>query len=116
MFLRNNSAVSLITALTDVPNRKCETHETAATKTKTKKTLDELEGFITTAESGSGDAKDGALTDATHSLKRLGGMKRSYNLEIKLMGDAASKVRKPFDEMLSVFFLGGDRRAGEGGT
>lgn len=69
-----------------------------------KKTLEELEGFITTAESGSGDAKDDALTNASQSLKRLAGMKRSYNLEIKLMGDAASKVRKPFDGMPSVFF------------
>ncbi|CAM9334303.1 unnamed protein product [Laminaria digitata] len=56
------------------------------------KTLDELDGFVSTAESGSGDARDDALSDAAKSLKRLAGMKRSYNLEVKLLKDPASKA------------------------
>lgn len=61
-------------------------------KTGQLKTLDELEGFVMTAESESGDARDVALSDAAKSVKRLAGMKRSYNLEVKLLKDPASKV------------------------
>lgn len=55
-------------------------------------TLDDLENFVGTAESGDGDARDTAISEATNSLKRLAGMRRSYNLEIKLLKDPASKV------------------------
>lgn len=39
---------------------------------------------------GGGDS----LSDAAHTVKRLAGMKRSYNVEIKLMSDPASKVTR----------------------
>ncbi|CAM9417012.1 unnamed protein product, partial [Hapterophycus canaliculatus] len=55
------------------------------------KTLDELDTLIDTAEAGEGDARQEAISDATMCLKRLAGMKRSYNLEIKLLKDPASK-------------------------
>lgn len=54
------------------------------------------------AESGSGDARDDAVSSAMQSLKRLGGMKRSYNLEVKLMQDPASKVRIVYVQAASL--------------
>eukprot|EP00752_Nemacystus_decipiens_P009607 g8584.t1 len=56
------------------------------------KTLDDLENYVGTVESGDGDGRDSAISEATNSLKRLAGMRRSYNLEIKLLKDPASKA------------------------
>ncbi|CAB1117225.1 unnamed protein product [Ectocarpus sp. CCAP 1310/34] len=56
------------------------------------KTLDQLDGFIATMESGSGDAREDAMSEASRSLKRLAGMRRSYNLEIKLIKDPNMKA------------------------
>eukprot|EP00903_Cladosiphon_okamuranus_P015611 g14415.t1 len=56
------------------------------------KTLDDLEKYVGTVESGDGDSRETAISEATNSLKRLAGMKRSYNLEIKLLKDPASKA------------------------
>ncbi|CAM9157137.1 unnamed protein product [Scytosiphon promiscuus] len=64
---------------------------TTTTTSRKFKTLDELDGLITTAEAG-GDGRQEAISDATKSLKRLAGMRRSYNLEIKLLKDPASKA------------------------
>lgn len=55
-------------------------------------TLDDLEGYVVTLESGDGDARETSISEASNSLKRLAGMRRSYNLEIKLLKDPASKV------------------------
>lgn len=52
-----------------------------------------MEHCIATAEGSGGEAREDALSRADQTVKRLAGMKRSYNLEIKLMGDPASKVR-----------------------
>lgn len=60
-------------------------------------TLDALEDFVGTVESGDGDARETAISEASNALKRLAGMRRSYNLEIKLLKDPASKVcHRPF--------------------
>lgn len=56
------------------------------------KALDDLEGHVMAAEGGGGEE---SMSSGAQTLKRLAGMKRSYNLEIKLMSDPASKVRKP---------------------
>lgn len=54
--------------------------------------LDDLERFVNTAEGATEEAREEALVSAAQTMKRLGGMKRSYNVEIKLMSDAAAKV------------------------
>ncbi|CAM9977549.1 unnamed protein product [Pylaiella littoralis] len=56
------------------------------------KTLDDLDHYIGTAESGNGDSRDDAIADATKALGRITGMRRSYNLEIKLLKDPSSKA------------------------
>ncbi|CAM9598662.1 unnamed protein product, partial [Discosporangium mesarthrocarpum] len=56
------------------------------------KTLGELENYVVEVESGTGARKEEALSSANQALKRLNGMKRSYNLEIKLMRDPTSKA------------------------
>lgn len=55
-------------------------------------TLDDLEVFVGTVESVDGSTRESAISEASNSLKRLAGMRRSYNLEIKLLKDPASKV------------------------
>lgn len=44
------------------------------------------------AEGGVGDSREDSLASANQTLKRLSAIKRSYNLDIKLMSDPASKV------------------------
>lgn len=55
------------------------------------KTLDELDTQVKAAASTTGPEREAKLASATQCIKRLQGMKRSYNLEIKLMRDPEQK-------------------------
>ncbi|CAM9511065.1 unnamed protein product [Chrysoparadoxa australica] len=56
------------------------------------KALGELETLLGAAESASGSEREKKIGSAGQTIRRLQGMKRSYNLEIKLMKDAISKT------------------------
>ncbi|CAM9308534.1 unnamed protein product [Phaeothamnion confervicola] len=56
------------------------------------KALDEWEDAIAAGEKLSGEERQRKLGEAKAMKSRLDGMKRSYNLEIKLMRDAAQKA------------------------
>jgi|EP00953_Heterococcus_sp_UTEX-ZZ885_P015339 novel plant SNARE len=56
------------------------------------KALDELDALVKGANSSSGADREQKLTTAAQTIRRLQGMKRSYNLEIKLMRDVAQKA------------------------
>jgi SNARE protein len=55
------------------------------------KALDDLAAQISKAESASGAERDALLVAAGGVVKRMQGIRRSYNLEIKLMRDATEK-------------------------
>eukprot|EP00611_Tribonema_gayanum_P016832 TRINITY_DN29269_c0_g1_i1.p1 TRINITY_DN29269_c0_g1~~TRINITY_DN29269_c0_g1_i1.p1 ORF type:complete len:238 (+),score=69.02 TRINITY_DN29269_c0_g1_i1:210-923(+) len=56
------------------------------------KALDELSDQVKAVKGASAAEKEAKIATATQTVRRLQGMKRSYNLEIKLMRDATQKA------------------------